>query len=111
MKLEGSCHCGAVRFSLESAQPYPFNLCYCSICRKTAGGGGFAINLGGEYDSLAVEGREHAAIYQARLVDEASGQRSVRFVEQNGRSGENPDDRLHRRRFGWRAHGRFSAES
>jgi hypothetical protein len=77
MKLEGSCHCGAVRFSLESAQPYPFNLCYCSICRKTAGGGGFAINLGGEYDSLAVEGREHAAIYQARLVDEASGQRSV----------------------------------
>jgi hypothetical protein len=77
MKLEGSCHCGAVHFSLESAHPYPFNLCYCSICRKTAGGGGFAINLGGEYDSLAVEGREHVAIYQARMVDETSGERSI----------------------------------
>ena len=46
MKLEGSCHCGAVRFTVEAPHPYPFNLCYCSICRKTAGGGGFAINLG-----------------------------------------------------------------
>ena len=46
MHLEGSCHCGAVRFSVEAPHPYPFNLCYCSICRKTAGAGGFAINLG-----------------------------------------------------------------
>jgi hypothetical protein len=75
MKLEGSCHCGAVRFSLESAHPYPFNLCYCSICRKTASGGGFAINLGGEHESLEVEGREHVAIYQASILDEASGER------------------------------------
>lgn len=37
MRLEGSCHCSAVRFSLESVQPYPFMRCYCSICRKTAG--------------------------------------------------------------------------
>ena len=49
MLLEGSCHCGAVHFSVESEHPYPFNLCYCSICRKTAGGGGFAINLGGRF--------------------------------------------------------------
>ena len=34
MRLEGSCHCGALRFALESKHPYPFNLCYCSICRK-----------------------------------------------------------------------------
>jgi hypothetical protein len=34
MRLEGSCHCGAVTFRLESAHPYPFNLCYCSICRR-----------------------------------------------------------------------------
>ena len=46
MHLHGSCHCGAVTFSLNSAHPYPFNICYCSICRKTAGGGGYAINLG-----------------------------------------------------------------
>jgi hypothetical protein len=33
MLLKGSCHCGAVHFSVESEHPYPFNLCYCSICR------------------------------------------------------------------------------
>jgi hypothetical protein len=27
MKLEGSCHCGAVRFAVEAPHPYPFNLC------------------------------------------------------------------------------------
>ena len=43
--LKGSCRCGAVRFSVESHAPVPYQLCYCSICRKTAGGGGFAINL------------------------------------------------------------------
>ena len=46
MRLEGSCHCGAVRFTVEAPHPYPFSLCYCSICRKTAGAGGHAINLG-----------------------------------------------------------------
>ena len=42
MLLEGSCHCGAIRFRVRSAHPYPFNLCYCNICRKTGGGGGHA---------------------------------------------------------------------
>lgn len=37
MKLEGSCHCGNVRFSCEAYAPVPFLHCYCSICRKTAG--------------------------------------------------------------------------
>ncbi|MCW3149986.1 GFA family protein [Stutzerimonas stutzeri] len=73
MKLDGSCHCQAVRFTLESAQPYPFMRCYCSICRKTAGGGGYAINLGGDYRSLIVEGREYLRVYRARLVDAQSG--------------------------------------
>ncbi|MDX1431941.1 MAG: GFA family protein [Gammaproteobacteria bacterium] len=67
MQLEGSCHCGAVRFTVESAHPYPFNLCYCSICRKTAGGGGFAINLGADHDTLKVSGEKHLGIYRARL--------------------------------------------
>ncbi len=26
MKLEGSCHCRAVRFSLESKTPYPYGV-------------------------------------------------------------------------------------
>lgn len=73
MHLEGSCHCSAVRFSLESAQPYPFMRCYCSICRKTAGGGGYAINLSGDYRTLIVEGREHLSVYRARMADEATG--------------------------------------
>ncbi len=69
MKLEGSCHCQAVRFSLTSHHPYPFNVCYCSICRKTAGSGGFAINLSGEADSLEIEGKEYLSVYQARETD------------------------------------------
>ncbi|WP_313085261.1 GFA family protein [Pseudomonas sp.] len=73
MKLEGSCHCQAVQFSLESGEPYPFMRCYCSICRKTAGGGGYAINLGGDHRTLKVEGREHLGVYQARMVDADTG--------------------------------------
>ena len=67
MQLEGSCHCGAVRFQLESPHPYPFNLCYCSICRKTSGGGGYAINLSGVYSTLQVSGRENLSVYQASV--------------------------------------------
>jgi hypothetical protein len=69
MYLAGSCHCGAVTFTVESDKPYPFNLCYCSICRKTAGSGGYAINLGGDAASLNVTGREHISVYHARLED------------------------------------------
>jgi hypothetical protein len=29
--------------------------CYCSICRKTQGGGGFAINIGARYDTLVID--------------------------------------------------------
>jgi hypothetical protein len=67
MLLKGSCHCGAVHFTVESPHPYPYNLCYCSICRKTAGGGGYAINLGATSESLAVDGREHVSIYLASI--------------------------------------------
>jgi len=77
MLLEGSCHCGAVRFSVEAPSPVPFMRCYCSICRKTAGSGGFAINLGADQASLQVQGREHLAVYRARLADgqTSTGQR------------------------------------
>jgi hypothetical protein len=30
--------------------------CYCSICRKTAGGGGYAINIMGQAATLQVSG-------------------------------------------------------
>ena len=74
MLLEGSCHCGRVKFSVESAQPYPFNLCYCSICRKTAGSGGYAINLGGDYKTLKVDGNENVNVYHARMRDPETGE-------------------------------------
>lgn len=74
MRLDGSCHCRKVSFSLESAHPYPFNLCYCSICRKTAGSGGYGINLGGDFGSLQVKGKENIGIYQAKQVDPKSGE-------------------------------------
>ncbi len=73
MKLEGSCHCGSVRFSVQSPHPYPFNLCYCSICRKTAGGGGYAINLSGKWKTLKITGRKNIGVYRARLPDENTG--------------------------------------
>ncbi len=69
MLLEGSCHCGAVRFRVESPEPYPYQACYCSICRKTAGGGGYAINLGAAADTLKIEGAENLSVYRARLYD------------------------------------------
>ena len=63
MLLKGSCHCGAVRFSVQSETPYPYMHCYCSICRKTAGGGGYAINIMGSAETLKVKGR--TKIYRA----------------------------------------------
>jgi hypothetical protein len=68
--LGGSCRCGAVRFSVASHTPYPYQLCYCSICRKTAGGGGFAINLMGDARTLAVTGRKPLRIYHADIRDD-----------------------------------------
>ena len=69
MELRGSCHCGAVSFRVDSPTPYPYLACYCSICRKTAGGGGYAINLGALSETLEVEGEEHLRVYNARLYD------------------------------------------
>ena len=65
MLLKGSCHCGAVRFSVKSQHPYPYMCCYCSICPKTAGAGGYAINLAGDNTTLKVEGEENITIYRA----------------------------------------------
>jgi len=77
MRLEGSCHCRAVRFSLNSRTPYPYQLCYCSICRKTQGGGGYAINIMGETDTLKVSGRKHLRVYRARLPCGSSGKTTL----------------------------------
>jgi hypothetical protein len=67
MQLEGSCHCGAVGFSVEAPEPVPYLRCYCSVCRKTAGGGGYAINLGARAASLEVSGAEHVSMFHATI--------------------------------------------
>lgn len=67
MKLQGSCHCQSVQFEVESFTPYPFMYCYCTICRKTAGGGGYAINIMGQKDTLQVLGKRYIQIYHAIL--------------------------------------------
>lgn len=72
MRLEGSCHCGAVRFSVEAYAPVPYLRCYCSICRKTAGGGGYAVNLGARAATLKVEGEENIAMFHARIDGQKS---------------------------------------
>jgi hypothetical protein len=67
--LEGSCRCGAVQFAVQSRAPCPYQLCYCSICRKTAGGGGFAINIMGDYRTLKVRGSKAIRIFHAKIED------------------------------------------
>lgn len=72
MKLDGSCSCGAIRFSLKAYAPVPYMRCYCSICRKTAGGGGYAINLGARSESLDVKGADAISVFHAVIDGEQS---------------------------------------
>ncbi|MEM7751007.1 MAG: GFA family protein, partial [Pseudomonadota bacterium] len=80
MKLDGSCHCGAVKSSVEAPEPTPYLICYCSICRKTAGSGGFGINLGARTDTLRIEGSESIRRYHPE-----TGTTGNDATEQSGR--------------------------
>jgi len=77
MRLDGSCHCGNVRFHVESHTPYPFMRCYCSICRKTQGGGGYAINIMGDSATLAVRGERWLSVYRARIKEPGDKRKRV----------------------------------
>jgi hypothetical protein len=83
MQLEGSCYCGAVRFSAEAYAPVPYLRCYCSICRKSAGGGGYAVNLGAKAATLAVEGTEHIGLFHA-VIDGKESPAERRFCRECG---------------------------
>jgi hypothetical protein len=77
MQLKGSCHCGAVNFEVKAYAPAPYMRCYCSICRKTAGGGGYAVNLGANAKSLKVRGKKFITKFNARIDGKKSpGERS-----------------------------------
>lgn len=75
MQLEGSCHCGSVHFSVEAGEYLPFMRCYCSICRKTAGTGGYAINIGADHRTLKVKGKRYLRVYQAQIADKKTGEK------------------------------------
>ena len=79
MQLEGSCYCGAVRFSVVAYAPVPYLRCYCSICRKTAGGGGYAINLGADARTLKIDDPDKVIrIFRAEIrQDDGSCERST----------------------------------
>jgi|SRR4051812_48323958 len=83
LRLEGSCRCGAVRFAVDSHTPYPYQLCYCSICRKTAGGGGYAINLMGDAATLTIEGADRLGSFHA-VIDGAPSEAERRFCTSCG---------------------------
>lgn len=69
MQLAGSCYCNAVGFSAWSHTPYPYMRCYCSICRKTAGGGGFAINIMAQADTLVTHGGDSLNHHSGKVED------------------------------------------
>jgi len=46
--------------------------CYCTICRKTAGGGGYAINIMGDAASLTVRGKKAVGVFRARVRGKSS---------------------------------------
>ena len=83
MELQGSCRCGAVTFGCRSHTPYPYQLCYCSICRKTAGGGGFAINMMADHQTLRVTGKKSLGVYRASLCDDNGGRCEMSGGERN----------------------------
>src|SRR5260221_4879698 len=76
MHLEGSCYCQAVKFSVDAYAPMPYLRCYCSICRKTAGGGGYAINLCARIPTLKVTGGKPIGVLHAvKHCDRSEGER------------------------------------
>ena len=58
---------------MESPHPVPYQRCYCSICRKAGGGGGYSINISADARTLEVAGGEHVREYRAMI--ERGGER------------------------------------
>lgn len=83
MLLQGSCRCGAVKFSVQSHTPVPYQRCYCSICRKQQGGGGYAINIGADATTLEVEGQKQIGIFRAVIEDDEHASCEVSSGERN----------------------------
>ncbi|WVO12514.1 hypothetical protein L204_100114 [Cryptococcus depauperatus] len=65
--LEGTCHCKAVKYTVESNTPVPFQICQCSICRKVGGYMG-SVNIMGTFKTLnIISGKDKIKVYIAPL--------------------------------------------
>src|SRR5262252_8982156 len=94
MRLEGSCRCGSISFSLHSHTPYPYQRCYCSICRKSAGGGGYAINIMGDFATLKITGRRAIRTWHA-MIDGKEGSAERSFCRHCGTPLPKPPANVH----------------
>lgn len=72
VELKGSCRCGEVAFSALSHTPYPYMRCYCSICRKLSGGGGYTINIMAVTETLQHSDTESLGTYRVVRDGETS---------------------------------------
>lgn len=63
MKLSGSCLCERITFTLSSVTPYPSRICYCTRCRKLAGGTGGLAHIAGDAKTLRVDREEFLTRY------------------------------------------------
>ena len=70
LMLSGSCRCGSVGFQVQSHTPYPYQRCYCSICRKAGAGSGYAVNIMGRAETLEVRGKNGIETFQAMITDQ-----------------------------------------
>jgi len=62
----------SLTLGVKSKTPHPYMWCYCSICRKTNGSGGYGINIAAERDTLEfVKGEDKMKIYQANIGTES----------------------------------------
>ena len=64
MKIEGSCHCGAVSFTAE-VDPERVAVCHCTDCQVLSGAP-FRVVVGASIDSLVVHGQTKSYVKVAQ---------------------------------------------
>src|SRR5438270_12351598 len=76
---------GAARcvFRSRATPPAPANAATARFCRKSAGGGGYAINIMGNAATLKVEGRRAIRVWHA-MIDGEVGSAERHFCRQCG---------------------------
>jgi hypothetical protein len=75
MKLKGSCQCAKIKFTVESETPYPFQFCYCTVCRKVTGGL-CGCNIMGIRKTLKLTGKPYLKCYHATLREGGRSRKS-----------------------------------